>query len=99
MSNNLKTSYFTYKGLPLVRNKDEIYFGNMSDKYVIRMQILEKTEKYGIQVASKIKIYQISTDLKLNPVEAIKKTSEKESLYEALDLAWHWLDRASKGEE
>jgi len=38
----------------------------------------------------------MSTVLTLSPVEAITKTSEKESLYEALDLANAWLSRATK---
>ena len=34
-----KNEFFSYKGFPLVRNKDTIYYGNMYDKYVIMMQI------------------------------------------------------------
>jgi len=49
-----------------------------------------------MSVASKIKIYQMSTDFTLKPNEAIKKTSEKESLYEALDLANAWLKMTVK---
>ena len=90
------TSFFTYKGFPLVRRDDVIYYGNMSDEYVIMLQILQKKKVKDIEVASKIKVYQMSTDDKLNPTEAIKKTSEKESLYEALDLANAWLKRAVK---
>ncbi len=29
------SSFLSYKGYPLVRNKDEIYYGNMNDEYVI----------------------------------------------------------------
>ena len=92
----MRTSFFTYKGFPLVRRDDVIYYGNMSDEYVIMLQILQKKKVKDIEVASKIKVYQMSTDDKLNPTEAIKKTSEKESLYEALDLANAWLKRAVK---
>lgn len=88
-----KSDFFTYKGYPLVRNKDTIYYGNMSDKYVVMMQILEKTKIGSLDVASRIKIYQMATDEKLNPVEAIVKQSEKNSLYEALDIAYVWLSR------
>ena len=92
----MSTSFFTYKGFPIVRRDDVIYYGNMSDEYVIMLQILQKKKVKDIEVASKIKVYQMSTDDKLNPTEAIKKTSEKESLYEALDLANAWLKRAVK---
>ncbi len=87
----MSNRFFTYKGFPLVRHEDVIYYGNMADDYVVMLQILDKTRINNLDVASKIKIYQMSTDFTLKPNEAIKKTSEKESLYEALDLANAWL--------
>lgn len=90
---SVKNDFFTYKGYPLVRKGDEIYYGNMYDKYVIMMQIIEKTKVGNLDVASKVKIYKMATDEKLNPVEAIVKQSEKSSLYEALDIAYIWLSR------
>ncbi|MDD7279472.1 MAG: hypothetical protein SOT68_09640 [Oscillospiraceae bacterium] len=88
-----KTDFFTYKGYPLVRKGDQLYYGNMYDPYVIMMQIMEKTKVGDLDVASKVKIYKMATDEKLNPVEAIIKQSEKSSLYEALDIAYAWLSR------
>lgn len=88
-----KNDFFTYKGYPLVRKGDEIYYGNMYDSYVIMMQIIEKTKVGDLDVASKVKIYKMATDEKLSPMEAIVKQSEKSSLYEALDIAYVWLSR------
>ena len=93
-TDSAKNEFFSYKGFPLVRNKDTIYYGNMSDKYVVMMQIQETTKVGNLDVASKIKLYQMATDEKLNPVQAIIKTSEKSGLYEALDIAHAWLTRA-----
>ena len=92
---NIQKDFFTYKGFPLVRNKDTIYYGNMSDDYVVMIQIMEKKKMGDLDVASKVKIYQMSTDQSKNPVEAIVKTSEKSGLYEALDIAYVWLTRAN----
>lgn len=92
---NINNDFFTYKGFPLVRNKDTIYYGNMSDDFVVMMQIMEKKKIGEIDVASKIKVYQMSTNQNKNPVEAIVKTSEKNGLYEALDIAYIWLSRAN----
>jgi hypothetical protein len=92
-SERKKTDFFTYKGYPLVRKGDQIYYGNMYDPFVIMMQIMEKTKVGDLDVASKVKIYKMATDEKLNPVEAIIKQSEKSSLYEALDIAYAWLSR------
>lgn len=91
--NEKESGFLSYKGYPLVRNKDEIYYGNMSDKYVVWMQITEKTKVGDLDVASRVKIYKMATDEKLNPIEAIVKQSEKNSLYEALDIAYAWLSR------
>ena len=85
--------FLTYKGKPLVRNGNTIYYGDPSENYVIMMQIMEKTKVGDLDVASKVKIYKMATDEKLNPVEAIIKQSEKSSLYEALDIAYAWLSR------
>ncbi|MCM1523841.1 MAG: hypothetical protein NC120_05225 [Ruminococcus sp.] len=88
-----KADFFTYKGYPLVRKGDQIYYGNMYDDYVIMMQIMEKTQVGDLSVASKVKIYKMATDEKLSPVDAIVKQSEKNSLYEAFDIAYVWLTR------
>ncbi len=91
MSEN--TNFFTYKGYPLVRNGDEIYYGNMYDPYVVWMKITQKTKVGDLDIASKIDMYKMATDAKLSPIEAIVKQSEKNSLYEALDVAYIWLSR------
>lgn len=88
-----ENKFLKYKGYPLVRNKDEIYYGNMYDKFVVWMQITEKTKVGDLEVASKIKIYKMATDEKLSPVEAIERQSEESSLYEALDIAYAWLSK------
>ena len=33
--NNKKSDFFTYKGYPLVRKGDQIYYGNMYDDYYV----------------------------------------------------------------
>ena len=90
-----KKEFLSYKGLPLVRKDNMIYYGNMYDDYVVMMDIKDKARVGNLDVATKIKVYKMATDEKLNPVEAIVKTSEKSSLYEALDIAYIWLSRAA----
>ena len=86
-----KKEFFNYKGFPLVRKKDEIYYGNMSDDFVVMMQVIEKKKVGDMEVATKIKLYKMSTDESKNPLERVSKTSEKEGLYAALDVAYAWL--------
>ena len=35
-------AFLQYKGFPLVRHEDVIYYGNMSDDYVVMLKILNK---------------------------------------------------------
>lgn len=90
-----KTGFFTYKGLPLVRKGNELYYGNMSDEYVVRMQIEETKELNGLKVASKVRIFKMATDKSLPFDKIFVKNAEKASLYEALDIACAWLGRYS----
>ncbi|MBQ1922092.1 MAG: hypothetical protein IIV96_02425 [Ruminococcus sp.] len=89
--------FSTYKGRPLVRCGDEIYYGNMEEPYVIRLQIKSKKEVGGIEVADKITVQLMATDPYLLPRKAIVKTSEKHGFYLAMDIADIWLGRALAG--
>jgi hypothetical protein len=88
--------FMTYKGYPLVRRGSDIYFGYMCDDYVVMLQAERAENVDGVSVAKKVRFYQMSTDEKLNPIEAIVKTSERDSLYDALEVAATWLERANK---
>ena len=93
----MNEKFYTYKGYPLVRSGKTLYYGYMSDPYVIMMQILT-TKKIGeTEVSDKIRVVQMSTDLTLNPLKACVKNTECEGgLYEALDVARVWLGKALK---
>lgn len=89
--------FSTYKGRPLVRCGDEIYYGNMEEPYVVRLRIKSKKEVGGIEVADKITVQLMATDPYLLPRKAIVKTSEKQGFYLAMDIADIWLGRALAG--
>jgi len=88
--------FSTYKGKPLVRCGDELYYGSMEERFVIRMQIKTKKEVNGLQVADKVAIQLLCTDPDLSPRKQLVKSSEKNGLYLALDIADVWLERALK---
>ncbi len=93
----MSEKFYTYKGYPLVRNGKMIYYGYMSDPYVIMMQILSTKMIGEKEVADKVRVIQMSTDPTLDPLKACVKNTEREGgLYEALDLARVWLDKALK---
>lgn len=86
--------FFTYKGRPLVRCKDEIYYGNMEEPYVIRMQIKSKKEVNGLELPDKVTVQLMATDPSLSPRKQLVKSSEKKGLFLAMDIADIWLERA-----
>ncbi len=89
-----KDKFLTYKGKPLVRNGNTIYYGFPNEKYVIMMQILATKPVDDVEVASKVSIQLINTDPDVSIREKIVKSSEKKGLYAALDIAEIWLNRA-----
>ena len=86
-----------YKGRPLMRKDNMIYYGSMADSHIIMLQILE-TKKVGEEdVASKVSIQLQLTDPTAKSRDRIVKKSEKDGLYTALDLGSIWLERALAG--
>lgn len=88
--------FLNYKGLPLVRCKDMLYYGNMSDKYVIRLTVLESEKKGDIKTAKKVKVELILSENASDPKKAPEKSSEKSGLYDAMDVGAIWLKRELK---
>lgn len=83
----------SYKGRPLVRSGDTLYYGSMRDKYVVKLDVKSKKDVKGLQVADKVSVQLMSTDPEIRTRKQIVKTSEKEGLYLALDIADAWLTR------
>lgn len=90
----MSENFSTYKGYPLVRCGNHIYYGYMSDPYVIWIQILAQKEVDGTQMVSKVRVMLIDTN-EANPLKAVVKNTEREcGLYEAVDIADVWLSKA-----
>lgn len=94
MSDNKE--FLTYKGKPLVRKGNEIYYGDMAEKYVIMLQILESHKDGDLEIADKVQIQLMNTDPEVRAKDRILKKSEKSGLYEAMDIGAIWLERALK---
>ena len=86
--------FSTYKGKPLVRCGDEIYYGSMADKYIVFLQINSSSKKGDLPLSDKIKVELQLTDPDIKSRDRVVKKSEKESLYAAMDVAAVWLERA-----
>lgn len=83
-----------YKGRPLLRSKNEMYYGNMSDPYVVFMQVLSTKQENGEEMPDKVAIMLLSTDTTLEPKDRIIRQSVKNGLYNSLDFAAVLLDRS-----
>lgn len=89
-----KKKFLTYKGKPLVRSGKTLYYGSMSDPFVIMMQINSTKKVQNLEVADKVTVQLMNTDPDVRPRERIVKKSEKNGLYNAMDIGAIWLDRA-----
>jgi len=86
-----------YKGHPLRRKDNIIYYGSMSDKYIIMLQVTESKALDGfddLELASRVQVQLQYTDPDLKSRDRVVKKSEKTSFYEAMDVAAVWLERA-----
>ena len=84
----------SYKGHPLRRKDNLIYYGTMAQKYIIMLQILSTKKVNGLDMADKVSVQLQLTDPDLKSRDRVVKKSEKDSLYAAMDVATVWLDRA-----
>ncbi len=87
----------SYKGHPLRRKDDLIYYGTMAEKYIIMLQVLSTKKLGDMPVADRVSVQLQLTDPDLKSRDRVVKKSEKDSLYAAMDVAAVWLDRALAG--
>lgn len=92
-----KNEFFTYRGYPLVRKGNQLYYGRMSQPSVVMLEIQHTTKlENGLEIADKLNVYQIRTS-EPNPVKAIVRKAERGTLYDSLGLAYAWLKRDETG--
>lgn len=93
-ANGVNTDEFLeYKGRPLVRKDDDIYYGDLSEKYYIYMMIMSKkgSSKGDAEVPDIIMIQLLEAASK-----KIEKQQITHGLAEALEYADAWLSRFNK---
>ena len=86
-SDDSANGILTYKGKPLVRCGNVIYYG----KYVAVFRLEDNKPLGDIQVAQKVIV-----ELKTNEGKssALIRQAEREGLYKALDVGMYWLEQA-----
>ena len=86
-----------YKGRPLLRKDNLIYYGSMADSHIVMLQVLETKKVGDMDVASRVSVQLQLTDPAARGRDRIAKKTEKDGLYTALDVGCVWLDRALAG--
>lgn len=86
-----------YKGHPLRRKDNLIYYGSMADKYIIMIQIMNTTKDGGLDIANKVHLQLQLTDPDLKSRDRVVKKSDLPDLFSAIDMGATWLMRALAG--
>lgn len=93
---DFRDKFLNYKGKPIVRCGNTIYYGDMADQYVAHIQIKSKKMINDVEVPDKVTVQIISTDETMNLKDRIVNKTEKNGLYEAVHIADIWLTRYLK---
>lgn len=85
-------NFFYYRGFPLVRSGNEIYYGSMGDKFVTKLTIRESEKFKDSEMPTKVMVQMVPTQMEPDLLSKVRK-GEMNSLYEALDTAYVWLSK------
>ena len=83
--------FLEYKGRPLVRQGDDIYYGDMSDKFYIYMMIMNEDETENGTIPTQIMVQLLDSNTKSPKEQKILM-----SLKDAFDFADAWLERYNR---
>ena len=86
-----------YKGRPLMRKDNLVYYGSMADSHIVMLQVLETKKQADMEIATRVSVQLQLTDPSVRSRDRIVKKSEKDGLYTALDFGCVWLERALAG--
>ena len=86
--------FFEYKGLPIVRCGNTIYYGKMSDKFITKIEIKETKNVSNLKIGNSLSVELLSTNSDDLTSKKVLKIAKKDGLYNAIDIANAWLERA-----
>ena len=86
-----KNEFLEYKGKPLVRQGDDIFYGDMSEKYHIYMMIMSEEETEHGTIPTRIMVQLLDSNTKIPKEQKILT-----GLKDAFDFADAWLERYNR---
>ena len=85
--------FLLYRNRPLVRENNVICYGDLAEKYYLKMIIRTEKEYKGQKVPDQIYLQLMSTDKSVPEAQRVQKAVMKSGLSEALELGVAWLER------
>lgn len=87
----MEQDYIIYKGKPLVRCDNSVYFGAPDDKYYISISLdeIKKSGKTSVANKAVIELYQNQNGI--NRKNKLIKRAQRDGLFAALDIGTFWL--------
>lgn len=84
----------TYKGRPVVRDNNKLYFGEPTNPFMIVLTVLENKQTGNTVLPSRVLVQLQNTDPALAMSgDKIVKEGERKNLYDALELGSIWLEK------
>jgi len=84
-----------YKNRPLVRCGDQIYYGNMTDKFIVQLTIIS-TKKIGEHdVPDSVLVQLLYTDPDIKGKGKVKRSTIRQGMNDAMDYAVAWLNQSN----
>ncbi|MCX7715400.1 MAG: hypothetical protein N2171_06705 [Clostridia bacterium] len=83
----------TYKGKPVIRKGNVIFYGNLEDKYILVLTIMETKLEKGVNMATKVRLQLQDNSGELGKGKVYRQT-ERDNLYRAFDIGSFWLQDA-----
>ena len=91
-----ESKFLMYKDKSLVRCKDELYYGDMSEPYVVRFTILSTVKAGENELPGKVEVKLLKSDPQIPEKDRVVKETVRDSFFDALDFGFVWLERALK---
>lgn len=93
MAATKKKKMLMYKGKPIYRIGNRIYYGNLDDSLILVMDIVETEQVGEFDVTKKVKFHIQDNTGELGKGQNYR-SGEREDLYKAFDIGSWWLQDA-----
>lgn len=89
-----KKKELTYKGKPVYRKGNKIFYGNLEDPLILVLEILETKKTGDIETATKVKFSIQDNNVDELGTGTEYRVGERDNLYKAFDIGVWWLQDA-----